>query len=121
MHNPPAGVSALDHTVGMKYEYGGHNAEAVAASRGLLVRARTRSIFSRKMTMARFYVVCPSCHRRMRLIGTSLETCGQPPIPVERYYRYPNCGSEWTYNVERNLQNLGVPAHVTQPGYVPLQ
>ena len=66
--------------------------------------------------MARFYMVCPGCRRRMRLIRTSLETFGQPPIPVERYYYCPNCGAEWTYNVERSLQIPGVPAHVTQCG-----
>jgi transposase-like protein len=71
--------------------------------------------------MAQFYVVCPGCRRRMRLIGTSLETFGHPPPPVERYYRCPDCGAEWMYNVERSLQSLGVPAHVTQLGHASLQ
>jgi hypothetical protein len=52
--------------------------------------------------MSRSYRTCLTCRRRLRLIGTSSETFSQPPQPVERYYRCPNCNDEWTYNVERN-------------------
>jgi hypothetical protein len=64
--------------------------------------------------MRRFYRSCPTCRRRMRLIGTSPETFSLPPIPVERYYRCPNCEAEWTIDVERNLQSPGVPADVSR-------
>ncbi len=66
--------------------------------------------------MRRFYRACPRCRRRMRLIGTSSETYSEPPTPIERYYRCPTCETEWTYNVERNFQSPGVPAHLSQPG-----
>ncbi len=54
----------------------------------------------------------------MRLIGTSSEMFSLPPIPIERYYRCPFCEAEWTYNIERNLQSPGVPAHLAQPNEV---
>lgn len=42
--------------------------------------------------MPRFYVGCHTCgHSRMRLIGKSSETFGDPPGETERYYRCPNC------------------------------
>jgi phage terminase large subunit GpA-like protein len=66
--------------------------------------------------MRRFYRACPTCRRRMRLIGTSSETFSQPPQPVERYYQCPNCEAEWTFNVERNFQSEGVPDNMVQRG-----
>jgi hypothetical protein len=62
--------------------------------------------------MARFYMTCPTCRRRMRLVGISTETFSQPAMPVERYYRCSNCEDEWTYNVEQNVLNAGVPAKI---------
>jgi hypothetical protein len=53
----------------------------------------------REICRARFYRLCPTCRRRMRLTGTSSETFSQPPILVERYDRCPNCEAEWTYNL----------------------
>jgi len=64
--------------------------------------------------MARFSMTCPTCRRRMRLIGTSSEMFRLPPIPIERYYRCPFCEAEWTYNIERNFKIPGVPAHREQ-------
>jgi hypothetical protein len=66
--------------------------------------------------MARFYMTCQTCRRRMRLIGTSTQTFNLPPQPVERYYHCPNCEAEWTYNLERNTQSPGVPADVARVG-----
>jgi hypothetical protein len=63
--------------------------------------------------MSRFYRHCPTCRRRMRLIGTSSETFGQPPTPSERYYRCPQCGAEWTIDIERNFLFAGVPDYLT--------
>jgi transposase-like protein len=60
--------------------------------------------------MPRFYLACNFCgQRRMHLIGKSSEKFGRPATPIHRYYRCPNCGSEWTFNVERSLQTRGVP------------
>ncbi len=56
--------------------------------------------------MKRVYRACPTCRRRMRLIGTSAETFCEPPIPVERYYQCPHCHAEWAYN-ERILYLFG--------------
>jgi DNA-directed RNA polymerase subunit RPC12/RpoP len=64
--------------------------------------------------MPRFYKRCSTCGRRMRLIGKSSETFGQPPTPSERYYRCPRCGAEWTIDIERNFLFAGVPDHLTQ-------
>jgi DNA-directed RNA polymerase subunit M/transcription elongation factor TFIIS len=64
--------------------------------------------------MRHFYVSCPTCHhRRMHLIGQSSVRFGSPPTPAERYYQCPNCGHQWTYNVERNFLSPNVPSHVT--------
>jgi hypothetical protein len=66
--------------------------------------------------MPRIYKLCSACRRRMRLIGKSSETFGQPPMPTERYYRCPQCGAEWTVDIERNFLFAGVPEHLTQSG-----
>ena len=66
--------------------------------------------------MRRYYIACYTCRRRTRLISKSSETFGSPPISVERYYHCPNCGAEWTHDVERNFLRLGVPTHLTRPG-----
>ena len=64
--------------------------------------------------MPRSYHFCPMCRRRMRLIGISPETFSQPPLPVERYYQCPNCEAEYTYNIEWNFIDPGVPPRFTE-------
>ena len=66
--------------------------------------------------MPRFYKHCSTCGRRMRLIGKSAETFGQPSAPTHRYYRCPQCGAEWTIDIEKNFLFAGVPDHLTQGG-----
>ncbi len=67
--------------------------------------------------MRRFYISCPDCHHhRMHLLGQSEEKFGSPPTPTDRYYRCPQCGNEWTYNVERNFVSPNVPAGFQQDG-----
>jgi len=48
--------------------------------------------------MQRYYVNCPTYGRRLRLMGQSSETFGDPPGPTEGYYRCPTCRAEWTHN-----------------------
>jgi hypothetical protein len=48
--------------------------------------------------MQQYYVGWPTCGRRLRLMGQSLEMSGDPRGPTERYYRCPNCGAEWTHH-----------------------
>jgi hypothetical protein len=59
--------------------------------------------------MQRYYVGCPTCGRRLRLMGQSLETFGDPPGPTERCYRCPNCSAEWIHDCERNMLGSGGP------------
>ena len=67
--------------------------------------------------MSRLYVACHACkHSRMRLIGKSSETFGDPPGETERYYHCPNCGDEWTFDLEHNVLRPGVPPDFTQYG-----
>jgi hypothetical protein len=66
--------------------------------------------------MRRFYRSCPTCHRRMRRIGTSSQVFGEPPTPFELYYCCPRCEAEWTFNARRNLYSPSVPAHLAQDG-----
>jgi hypothetical protein len=64
--------------------------------------------------MSRFYKHCSLCHRRLRLIAKSTETFGQPPTACVRYYHCPQCGGEYTFDIERNFMWESVPDHLAQ-------
>ena len=66
-----------------------------------------------EMPMQRYDVSCPTCSRRLRLMGQSSEAFGDPP---ERYYRCLNGGAKWTYDRARNMPGRGVPDDLTQGG-----
>lgn len=60
--------------------------------------------------MRRRHIVCKSCgHRRMRLVGKSWKMIRRPQAPTEHYYECPNCGKNWSYDLEQNALRVGIP------------
>ncbi|MBI5511432.1 MAG: zf-TFIIB domain-containing protein [Deltaproteobacteria bacterium] len=62
--------------------------------------------------MARFYTSCPTCHTRLRTLGTGGDLIGLPPTRSERYYRCPACAGTWTLLLVPNALAVGIPVGV---------
>jgi len=51
----------------------------------------------------RFYTTCPGCHTRLRMIADGGEN------QADRYYVCRRCKRGWTFQIDRNFLQRGIP------------
>ena len=54
----------------------------------------------------RFYTTCPECHAKLRKVADGEE--GE----TIRYYVCPGCGRGWTFLIDRNFLQRGIPENL---------